>query len=274
MSKEVTGTEDQKSSPSESKFDKATQAIKEMVSGKSDKDDLSEKESTHQEEKKETKEEPKEGSKEWQERYKHVQSYADKMSTKAEKLAYTLVSKDPEAIHEIAETDPQLADKIVEKELSKEFGIKTYAEFLELLKTQEKKDDKPEKTTELEERLKALEAEKEQAELEKAEQFLADFKSKNPDFTGEVEEKTWKLFDSSNLTLEQAFKYTLFELGITAKESEIEERVYKNLASKKAASAVSPSSAKGSNKTSKAVSSKDRDFLEAIGATKTLKKYS
>lgn len=93
-----------------------------------------------------------------------------------------------------------------------------------------------------------METEKEQAELEKAEQFLEDFKSKNPDFSGEIEEKTWKLFDSSSLTLEQAYKYTMFELGKTVKESEIEEKVYRDLASKKAASAVSSSSVKGSNK--------------------------
>lgn len=276
MSKEVTGTEDQKSSPSESKFEKATELMKESFSIKSDKDDLSEKESTHQEgEKEEAKDEPKEGSKEWQERYKHVQSYADKMSAKAEQLAYTLVSKDPDAIHEIAKADAQLADKIVAKELSKEFGIKTYVELVEALKSQEKQDDaKPAKTTELEERLKTLETEKEQAELEKAEQFLEDFKSKNPDFSGEIEEKTWKLFDSSSLTLEQAYKYTMFELGKTVKESEIEEKVYRDLASKKAASAVSSSSVKGSNKTSKTVTPQSKNFLEAIGATKTLNKYS
>lgn len=158
MSKEVTGTEDQKSSPSESKFEKATELMKESFSIKSDKDDLSEKESTHQEgEKEEAKDEPKEGSKEWQERYKHVQSYADKMSAKAEQLAYTLVSKDPDAIHEIAKADAQLADKIVAKELSKEFGIKTYVELVEALKSQEKQDDaKPAKATELEERLKSF----------------------------------------------------------------------------------------------------------------------
>lgn len=281
MDIKVTGTDEAKAaSPSESKFDKAVEAMKTATfDGVSEENDPADKKDGTRE-KTEVKDEVevKEGEdkeENWKDRYKHVQSYADKMSTKAEQLAQTLLSKDPEAIHEIAKSDPQLADKLIEKELSKEYGIKTYAELVEAVKNSETKDEgKDDKTTELEERLNALEAEKKEAEEEQANKFVEDFKSANPDFTGEVEEKTWKLFNDSSLTLEQAYKYVLFESGKTAKESEIEEKVYRNIANQKAAGSIGSASAKSAGKSPKAMTGLERNFLEGIGATRTMQKHS
>lgn len=284
MTEKVTGTVEETSTPSESKFDKATEAMRgSLFQGEvTTEDDLLDKGSTRQNdseekdgklvEKQEEKSEE-EGTDNWEKRYKHVQSYADKMSSKAEQIASTLISKDPNAIHDIAKTDPELADKLVAKELSEQYGINTYEELLAAakLETSTSQDGDP-RVKELEERLKTLEAEKEANEQSKAEEFIGTFKSNNPDFKGDIEKKTWELFDNSNLSLDQAYKFVMFDSGKTVKESEIEEKVYQKMANERAASSIASPSAKTIGKTPKAMSSKDRNFLEGIGATKTLKK--
>lgn len=282
MEKEVTGTEGDKSSPGESKFDKATDAMKDLFSDKkSDESDTSDKGGTQEDSEKEEENKDDElaekGDKakhDWKQRYAHVQSHADKMSSKAELFAESLVKKDPEAIHEIAKNDKDMADRLVAKELGESHGIKTYEAFVEAVNAaqeggKDKKDDSA-----LEKRLEALEKERENEAAQKAEAFVAQFKEDNPDFTGDIEKQTWELFEKSNLSLEEAFEYIMFKSGKSVKESEIEEKVYKKIAKENVASSVSSSGSKGNPKSSKQMTSAQKDLLEALGAKKTLKKYS
>lgn len=285
MNKEVTGTEDKKSSPGENKFDKATDAMKNLFSddhkNESEEADTPSKGGTqHSDEKKEDLDEKKEDQEDqedkhdWKQRYAHVQSHADKMYSKAELFAESLVKKDPAAIHDIAKSDKELADKLVAKELGESHGIKTYDDFLKAVNANEKSDKKEKNDSDLEKRLEALEKEKEYEAAQKAEAFITQFKEDNPAFTGDIEKKTWELFEKSNLSLEEAFDYIMFKSGNGVKESEIEEKVYKKIAKQNVASSVSSSGSKGTSKPSKQINSAEKDLLEALGAKKTLKKYS
>jgi len=267
-----TGTAE-KSAPSEDKFEKATEAMKGLMNSKTDEPS---KEGTSEEKEEKAVEEKSEEKREnWQDRYKHVQSYADKMATKAEQIAITLVSKDPDAIHDIAKTDIELADKIVAKELSKEFGITTYAGLVETLNKQTTKKEEKGDESETEKRLKVLEEAKAKDDEKSAKAYVDQFKKDHSDFKGDIEKKTWELFDSSNLTLDQAYKLTVLESSDGKKESEIEEKIYSKLAAQKVASNISSSSTKStSSKNTKQITSTERDFLESIGAKKTLSKFN
>lgn len=214
----------------------------------------------------------------WAKRYNNLQTYADKQGTLNEKIALKMLEKDPNAIHDIAELDEKLADKIVSKDLGQS-NIKTYKELVEYLNNNNKSSTKEEETSsksesELEKRLKLLEEETKQMQLKQAEAFFAEFKKVNPEFNGEVEATTWRLFKQNNMEFEQAFKYAKLEHGISTIEAKAKEEAYKSAAEKKLASSFGGGSGKSVGVNKPKIDSSAKNFLEGIGAKKTLGKYN
>lgn len=273
-----TGTVEKNSTPGESKFDKATEAMSNLFHQK----DTDLEESGTQDQKEEVKkpeeddkkqDKPEEGN--WENRYKHVQAFADKALTNAEKIALTMVEKDPESIHEIATLDPDLADKIIAKGLKESHGITTYAEFVEAVKKSTTTETESKVDPALSKRIEAVEADLENEKLEKSIAYVEKFRSENPDFEGDLENNVWELFNKSELTLEEAYDYVKAKHSLSEKQSKAEEEAYKNLEKKNLASSFSSSKAIGTtDKKTKSVNKSTLNFLEAIGAKKTLAKHN
>ena len=273
-----TGTVEKNSTPGESKFDKATEAMSNLFHQK----DTDLEESGTQDQKEEVKkpeeddkkqDKPEEGN--WENRYKHVQAFADKALTNAEKIALTMVEKDPESIHEIATLDPDLADKIIAKGLKESHGITTYAEFVEAVKKSTTTETESKVDPALSKRIEAVEADLENEKLEKSIAYVEKFRSENPDFEGDLENNVWELFNKSELTLEEAYDYVKANHSLSEKQSKAEEEAYKNLEKKNLASSFSSSKAIGTtDKKTKSVNKSTLNFLEAIGAKKTLAKHN
>jgi hypothetical protein len=219
----------------------------------------------------------------WEARYKEVQQQKDREVSAAqkqlEKLAVDRVGEDPQYIHTLAQTDRNLADRIVKNdEWCKSQGIRSYDQ---LIKEAEKENLSPEirevYEKELEplkkgfEELQAKLAEKEQAE---AKEFYDKFKAERPDLQGDLEAKTWELFEASKLSLEECYEFVKFKSGVTTTEKDAETKAWESVAKKTAAAAVAPSGQRSTPVgAKKAVPSDAINFLEGIGAGKTLSKY-
>ncbi len=281
MEKNQTGTAGEQLAPGEKSkgsFEDKMYALKEAQEDQ----DLSKPDGTLETKEQETKEEANDESKEsekdnWADRYKHLQAFTDKQVNLNEQLAVNLVNKDPEAIHSIAETDPKLADKIVAKNLGESHGIKSYKDLVEAIEKtaepQSEEDNQP-NNNDLEERLKKIEGELQKKEIEEANKFLQDFQAKNPEFDGDVKSRTLELFEKNNLPFEKAFAYAKFEILGDKIEKKAEENAYKKVLSKDLASSFGGGSVNTSTKSKPTINKSAVNFLEGIGAKKTLSKYS
>lgn len=206
----------------------------------------------------------------WEERYNNLQSRADKEASKAESIARKLIEKDPEYIHELAKEDKVLADRIVKAELGAK-GINSYNELLRNIELA----SKPESERELYTRLENLEKTLEKEQESKVQTFLQDFRAKNPNFQGEVEQKTWQLYKDANIPFQEAYEYVVWKSGLSNTEKKIEEEVTKRVLKSNVAAAIPSSASKsGHTQPKKDIPSETKNFLEGIGAKKTLQKYN
>lgn len=265
---------EESSTPGKSKFEEATSAMTEMLYPKNVSEELPDGGTPDEADKEEDNSKEKQDSTDWEQRYKHVQSYADKKAANEERLASNMLQKDPEYIHTIAELDQDLANRLIAKELGKSHGIKTYAELVEAIEVKAQPVDK--KVLDVDKRVAALEKAIEEKEEAEAMSYVAAFSEEHPEFTGKIEKQTWELFDKGGLTLEEAFDYVMYKNGLSEKESKMEEKAYEKAVMQKAAASIPSASASGSSKGSKGVKldAATKEFLEGIGATKTLSKYS
>lgn len=269
-------TEGAQSAPEQegSKFDKAMSALKgsmtENFKGASSKDeeDLSEDK---------TKDDTQ--PQDWEKRYKDLQAQKDREvgeATKfAEQVAMTKLADNPEYIHELAKVNKTLADRIVKADLG-EHGINSYDELMAALQKKGMSEDNQKvfnKAEQLEKKVQEIDKKLSEKEKNEAEVWLAQFKEQNPEFKGKVEQETYKLFDSSKLTLEECFGYIKWKHGIEEDVNQREERAFQNLKSKNFAGAITTSSSRTSGKSKRSLSSAEVEFLDGIGAKKTMEKH-
>lgn len=283
---------EQKQGQQESKFDKAVEALNKaakdpsLLTGNTRRDVSAKTDATPEDKEdinpvsdKQTGEQERDGTVDeskknvnWEQRYNNLQSYADQSASKAEKLATQLVDKDPEYIHEIAKEDPKLADKLVKTQLGEQ-GIDSYEKLQEHLKTK----DLPKDQQELYKELSSLKEKVAEQEKREAEKYLQEFKSKHPNFEGDLEKETWELFNKTQLSLEEAFDYVSFKKGIYEDKNKIQEEAYKNVYSQNVASSISMGSdslVKKKKAPVKTINETTARVLKGLGAKKTLKKYN
>jgi hypothetical protein len=250
------------------KFDKAVEAMRELSkSGQK----LDEESGTSEE-----KEEPvakndgtSEEKKEWEERYNNLLSRADRVANRYITLAKEAVGKDPNLIHQIAEEDEVIADKIIADELSDK-GITSYKEFVKALENK----DKPEPQIKIEKELEEIKARLDQKERLEMEGVVSKFLESHPEIDQEMADKIADLVDNYKMDLEDAYEFVSFKQNKGKAEAVSEEEAYKRLAQKEDASALSfGPSVRMAKAEAKMLSAKEREFLEAIGAKKTLAKY-
>lgn len=213
----------------------------------------------------------------WEKNYKNVQAEKDKILSQNEKIARAAISKNPEYIHDLAEIDRTLVDRIIKAELGKE-GISTYDQLLALREKQEKVNELDEPSKEvyekmvkpLEEKLSVIEQKELDRQKAEADMYLARFREERNDFEGDLEKECWDLFQKSSLSLEEVYDYVKFKKGHTADLGKAEERAYKKMAQAQMAGSLPASGSKSSNKQSnkKTYSSKELDFLNAMGVKK------
>lgn len=286
MKDKETGTDNK--SPSLNKFQQSMQAMKEVLTNEdlpkggtsSEEKPVEEKEpEISGEDSDAEKNEPNEKEVDvWAKRYNNLQTYADKQGSLNEKIALKMLEKDPNAIHDIAELDEKLADKIVSKDLGDD-NIKTYKDLVEYLnknnnKSAEKEVSEKKEETDLEKRLRLIEEETKQMQLQQANAFFTEFKKSNPEFTGEVEETTWRLFNENNMEFEQAFEYAKLKHNVSDIKTKAKEEALKSVAEKKLASSFSGGSGRAARANKANINSDAKNFLEGIGAKKTLSKYN
>ena len=184
-----------------------------------------------------------------------------------------MVEQNPESIHEIATLDKNLADKIISQGFKESHGITTYDDFVEAVKKASEKTS--EGGTELAKRIEAVEADLEAEKLEKSLAYVESFKSAHADFKDELEQEVWNLFDKSELTLEEAYDYVKAKAVATEKSSEAEAKAYEAIEKKNLASSFGSSKSVAQTDTKKpVVNNATKNFLDAIGAKKTLAKHN
>lgn len=217
----------------------------------------------------------------WEKRYKDLQAQKDRETSEAMKVAETIalerVEQDPEYIHKLAQTNKPLADRIVKASLGESHGISTYAQLAEAInkaKMPEETRNILEKEVEpLKKTVEELQSKLTEKEKAEAEAYLTDFRSKNPEFKGEVEKETWAFFEKSGLPLEEAFNYVKYKNGIKEDVNRVEERAIRNMEAKKTAGNLPSSGAPKGGAAKKPLTSEALQFLEGIGAKKTLEKH-
>lgn len=218
----------------------------------------------------------------WEKDYKELQAQKDKEVSSVRQqlldIAIENVNARPEYLHELAQKDQKLADQVIKNHPDlKEHGLKSYQDLLELAEKQKlpeetrsvlEKEVEPLKKTveELQNKL----TEKEKAE---AEAFVTKFKEENPEFTGELEEKTWEVFNKSEFTLEEAFEFAKFKAGKAEDENQRTEKAFKNLMSKNFAGSIPTGDGKSSRESTTQLSNSEVAFLRGIGAKNSLGKY-
>jgi len=275
-------------SQGESKFEKAISAMRQGTGidkqTSEDKKELPEGQGTS-ENKQEAEAKPEAGGDtpdaNWEKRYKDLQAQKDRETSEAMKVAETIalerIEQDPEYIHKLAGTNRPLADRIVKASLGESHGISTYAQLVEAVNKAKmpeetrnilEKEVEPLKKTVEELQTKLSEKEKAEAEV-----YLNDFRSKNPEFKGEVEKETWAFFEKSGLPLEDAFSYVKYKKGIKEDVNQVEERAMRNLNAKKVAANLPSAGAPKGGTAKKPLTSEALQFLEGIGAKKTLEKH-
>ena len=259
------------SQPQESKFDAMIKANEKAQASKA------------QEPKKEEPSEKDDTPTDWEKRYKDLQKEKDRQVSEtlsqAETIAKDRIEQDPSYIHTLAEKNKALADRIIKNDEScKKAGIKNYDE----LKAHIEKSSLPDESKALMEKeidplkktvqeLQTKLSEKEKAE---AETFITQFKEQNPEFKGKAEEKTWELFNKTDLTLNEAWEYIKYKEGIKEDINQREEKAWQNLQSKKLAGAIPSTGSRGSVSKKTQKTAEELSFLEGIGAKKTLQQYS
>lgn len=218
----------------------------------------------------------------WEKRYKDLQGEKDRQvsetSQQLEDIARDRIEKDPQYIHTLAEKNKALADRIVKNDPGcKEAGIKNYDDLRAYI---DKQSMPEESRTLLEKEIdplkKEIESMKEKMtadEKREAEVFITQFKEQHPEFKGDIEKKTWNLFNSSQLTLEDCLDYIKHKEGIQEDVNQREEKAYQNLQSKRLAGAIPSSGSQGSSARKAQINKETREFLEGIGAKKTLADY-
>lgn len=217
----------------------------------------------------------------WEKRYKDLQAQKDRETSEAMKVAETIalerVEQDPEYIHKLAETNRPLADRIVKASLGESHGISTYAQLVEAVnkaKMPEETRNILEKEVEpLKKTVEELQSKLSEKEKAEAEAYLTDFRTKNPEFKGEVEKETWAFFEKSGLPLEEAFNYVKYKNGIKEDVNRVEERAIRNMNAKKVAGNLPSTGAPKGGTAKKPLTSEALQFLEGIGAKKTLEKH-
>lgn len=225
-------------------------------------------------------EETSDGKEDWAAKYKELEAQKAKETesamTQVEEMARERIEQDAEYIHTLANKNRPLADKLVKEALG-DRGINNYDELVATVRKNQMSDESKKMLDEIDPvKKKVEELDKKISDREKAdaERYLADFRSNNPEFKGEIEKKTWEFFNKHpSMTLEESFDYVKYKSGIKEDENQREERAYRNLKQKESAGAITPSSrpiAKGGRKS---LSQEELDFLEGIGAKKTLQKY-
>lgn len=267
-------TQDTNSAQKGEKWNKAVEAMKTLAS---EKQELDEKTSDTSESKKSQddsigeKKGDGEGKKsdDGEGRYNNLKSYADKTYAKAEKLARDLINRDPNYIHDLAKEDRKLADKIVASELGKSHGIENYEQLVKRLEQK----DLPENERELLNRINELENRLNSKDKEEAEKTIKAFLSAHPDVDDKQSEMIAEMVDKKGLTLEEAYEFSKFKMGHTASESQIREKVIKELDAQKIAAGLTTSSGLPEKSNKKQLTDRELNFLEGIGAKRTLAKY-
>lgn len=199
------------------------------------------------------------------ERYNNLKSHADKVYSRAEKLARDIVNKDPEYIHELAKEDVKLANKIIASDL-KEYGIKTYEELQKWLA----RKDMPETEKEILDRLEK--AERKLSEREEAEQLskIETFISQKGDIDEELGKAIIDILSRSEFSLEEAYEFARHKLGRGTTGNN--ENLQREFDQQNAASRLSTTGTRGSVGGEPKVSAKEIEVLKALGAKKTLAK--
>lgn len=153
-----------------------------------------------------------------------------------------IVRSDPNQLYSIAQTDPDLADRIVEKLFGETHGVTSLQE-LQLLaqKSSAPERDKPlyDQQIELMREVRTLKERERAREEEEAKRTLNKFRQSHSDFTGSLKSKTLEILEKSKnaFTLEES--YEMAKALVASKDPEElrkegEERAIVRMATSKA----------------------------------------
>lgn len=270
-----TANQSTQSSSTESKFEKGMDALKEGMNGKTP----NAKELPEKSQDKETGDTLKD---DWEKRYKEVHADRDRKVAEYEKrveqMAMERIENDSQYVHKLAEQDRDLVDRLISKDSEcQKLGIKTYDDLVEY----GRKQNLPEEQRAVLDEVKALKQEVTEvktkltdAEKKQVEAYYTKFKDEHPEFTGEVEKQTLEMFNKSELNLEECLDYIRWKNGIQEDRNQVEEKIVRDLESKKITGALNKGDTRGDSRgRSKQLNSETVSFLEGIGANKTLEKH-
>lgn len=217
----------------------------------------------------------------WEERYKELHSYKDREVTqayqRAEKIAIDRIKAEPAYIHTLAQEDRDFCDRIIKNDSEcQQLGLKNYDDLIAYFQKQQMPDETRaiiEKVEKLESKLSEKEAKELEEAKKSAELFLTQFKEQHPDFKGEMEKEVFTLFDNSKLSLQECYDYIKYRKDQAEDINQREEKAWQSLKQKEIAGVIPASGARSGKSSTKNLSKIDLEFLEGIGAKKSLAKH-